>query len=67
MVKLKPTLHRHITDRPADDKKEQRKHNSTYQKSGVSYFADNEVRNKSFVLQMKFSVKNLAFPVALKR
>ncbi|HLO45777.1 MAG TPA: hypothetical protein VK175_15670 [Leadbetterella sp.] len=47
--------------------REERTHNSTYPKGGVSCFADTFVQAESSVLRMKFSGKNPALRVAAKR
>lgn len=46
---------------------EQRRHNSSYPKGGVSCFADSFVVNQSSVLRKKFGGKNPALRVAAKR
>ncbi len=43
--------------RQSDDRKEQRRHNSTYPKGGVSCFKDSLVVNGSLVFQIKFCGK----------
>lgn len=48
-------------------RKEERTHNSTYPKGGVSCFADSFVVAESSVLRMKFGGKNPALRVAAKR
>ncbi len=60
-------LPHHTADRPMGDRKEQRRHNSTYPKGGVSCFADIFVVAESSVLRMKFSGKNPALRVAANR
>jgi hypothetical protein len=50
-----------------DTREEQRRHNSTYPKGGVSYPKDSFVVNGSLVFQIEFSVKNPALRVATKR
>jgi hypothetical protein len=47
--------------------KEQRRHNSTYPKGGVSCFADTFGQAENSVLRMKFSGKNPALRVAANR
>ena len=47
--------------------REERTHNSTYPKGGVSRFGDTFVQAESSVLHMKFSGKNPALRVAAKR
>jgi len=58
-------------DRPieqkTDNEEEQRRHNSTYPKGGVSCTKDSFVVNGSFVFQIKFSGKNPALRVAANR
>ena len=54
-------------DRPMDDLKEQRRHNSTYPKGGVSFSKDNFVVNQTLVFQIKFCGKSPALRVAAKR
>jgi len=54
-------------DRPTDDRKEQRRHNSTYPKGGVSCSKDSFVVNGSIVFQIKFCGKSPALRVAAKR
>jgi len=46
------------------DRKEQRTHNSTYKKGGVSSSKDSFVVNGSLVFQIKFSGKSPALRVA---
>jgi len=46
---------------------EERRHNSTYPKGGVSCFAGTFVQAESSVLRMKFCGKNPALRVAAKR
>ena len=60
-------LSNRTADRPTDDRKEQRRHNSTYPKGGVSYFADSFAVAESSVLRMKFSGENPALRVAANR
>jgi hypothetical protein len=60
-------LSNRTTDRPADDRKEQRRHNSTYPKGGVSCSKDNFVVNETLVFQIKFCGKSPALRVAAKR
>ena len=52
------------TDRQTDDRKEQRRHNSTYPKGGVSCSKDSFVVNQTFVFQIKFCGKSPALRVA---
>jgi hypothetical protein len=47
--------------------KEQRRHNSTYPKGGVSFSKDSFVVNGSSVFQIKFCGKSPALRVAAKR
>ena len=47
--------------------KEQRRHNSTYPKGGVSCSKDSFVVNQTFVFQIKFCGKSPALRVAAKR
>jgi len=54
------------SDKPADEK-EQRRHNSTYQKGGVSCSADSFVLAESSVLRIKFSGKSPALLIAANR
>jgi len=54
-------------DRQTTTEKEQRRHNSTYPKGGVSCFADTFVQAESSVLRMKFYGKNPALRVAANR
>ena len=54
-------------DIPIMTEKEQRRHNSTYPKGGVSCFADTFVQAESSVLRMKFSGKIPALRVAANR
>ena len=54
-------------DRQIDDRKEQRRHNSTYPKGGVSYSKDSFVVNQTLVFQIKFCGKSPALRVAVKR
>jgi hypothetical protein len=49
----------------SNDKKEQRRHNSTYPKGGVSGSKDSFVVNQTLVFQIKFSGKNPALRVAV--
>jgi hypothetical protein len=49
------------------DRKEQRPHNSTYPKGGVSCSKDSFVVNGSLVFQIKFCGKNPALRVAANR
>jgi len=60
-------LPRRTTDRQTDDRKEQRRHNSTYPKGGVSCSKDTFVVNGSSVLRMKFCGKIPALRVAANR
>ena len=55
------------TDRQLDDREEQRRHNSTYPKGGVSYSKDSFVVNQTLVFQIKFCAKSPALRVAAKR
>jgi hypothetical protein len=66
LTKIKNELERKINHK-MDDRKEQRRHNSTYPKGGVSCFADTFVVAESSVLRMKFSGKNPALRVAANR
>ncbi len=54
-------------DRPTDDREEQRRHNSTYTKGGVSCSKDSFVVNGILVFQIKFCGKSRALRVAAKR
>gem|GEM_PF-2565273 len=63
----KPTLHNRTTDRQADDRKEQRRHNSTYPKDGVSCSKNSFVVIGSLVFQIKFCGKSPAHRVAANR
>jgi hypothetical protein len=54
-------------DRPVCDRKEQRKHNSTYPKGGVSSSKDSFVINQTLVFQIKFCGKSPALRVGAKR
>ena len=54
-------------DGQLDDRKEQRRHNSTYPKGGVSCSKDSFVVNQTLVFQIKFCGKNPALRVAAKR
>ena len=54
-------------DRPTGDRKEQRRHNSTYPKGGVSCSKDSFVVNQTLVFQIKFCGKSPALRVAAKR
>jgi hypothetical protein len=54
-------------DRQLDVRKEQRRHNSTYPKVGVSCSKDSFVVAESSAFRMKFSGKNPAHRVAAKR
>jgi hypothetical protein len=47
--------------------KEQRRHNSTYPKGGVSCSKDSFVVNQTLVFQIKFCGKSPALRVAAKR
>ena len=60
-------LSNRTADRPTDDRKEQRRHNSTYPKGGVSYSADSFVVAESSVLRMKFRSEIPALRVAANR
>jgi hypothetical protein len=55
------------TDRQFDDQKEQRRHNSTYPKGGVSCSKDNFVISQTLVFQIKFCGKSPALRVAANR
>ena len=55
------------TDRPSYDRKEQRRHNSTYPKGGVSCSKDSFVGNQTLVFQIKFCGKSPALRVAANR
>ena len=54
-------------DRPLDDRKEQRRHNSTYPKGGFSCSKDSLVVNQTLVFQIKFCGKSPALRVAANR
>lgn len=54
-------------DRQAAERKEQRRHNSTYPKGGVSCSKDSFVVNQTLVFQIKFCGKSPALRVAAKR
>ena len=54
-------------DRQLDVRKEQRRHNSTYPKGGVSCSKDSFVVNQTLVFQIKFCGKSPALRVAAKR
>jgi len=54
-------------DRLADGRKEQRRHNSTYPKCGVSCSNDSFMVNQTLVFQIKFCGKSPALRVAAKR
>jgi len=60
-------LSNRTADRRADDRKEQRRHNSTYPKGGFSCSKDSLVVNGSLVFQIKFCGKSPALRVAAKR
>jgi hypothetical protein len=64
----KPT-HQDIVkiDRQTTTEKEQRRHNSTYPKGGVSCSKDSFVSKGNFVFQIKFCGKSPALRVAAKR
>jgi len=65
---LQANAPRHLTvDRLDTDEKEQRRHNSTYPKGGVSCSKDSFVQAESSVLRMKFSGKNPALRQAPNR
>jgi hypothetical protein len=51
----------------SNDKKEQRRHNSTYPKGGVSCSKDSFVVNQTLVFQIKFCGKSPALRVAANR
>jgi hypothetical protein len=55
------------TDRQLVDRKEQRRHNSTYPKGGVSCSKDSFVVNQTLVFQIKFCGKSPALRVAANR
>jgi predicted glycosyltransferase len=55
------------TDRQADDRKEQRRHNSTYKKLAVQCSADSFVVNQTLVLRINICGKNRQLLVAAKR
>ena len=55
------------TDRQMDDRKEQRRHNSTYPKGGVSCSKASFVVNQTLVFQIKFCSASPALRVAAKR
>jgi hypothetical protein len=55
------------TDRQLDDRKEQRRHNSTYPKGGVSCSKDSFVVNQTLVFQIKFCGKSPALRLAANR
>ncbi|MDP3441864.1 MAG: hypothetical protein Q8T08_03295 [Ignavibacteria bacterium] len=54
-------------DRQPDGRKEQRRHNSTYPKGGVSCSKDSFVVNQTLVFQIKFCGKTPALRVAANR
>jgi hypothetical protein len=60
-------LSNRTAERPTDDRKEQRRHNSTYPKGGVLSSKDSLVVNRSLVFQIKFCGKSPALRVAAKR
>ena len=60
------SVHR-TADRPTGDRKEQRRHNSTYPKGGVSCSKDSFVVNQTLVFQIKLCGKSPALRVAAKR
>jgi hypothetical protein len=55
------------TDRQLDDRKEQRGHNSTYPKGGVSCSKDSFVVNQTLVFQIKFCGKSPALRQSANR
>jgi len=54
-------------DRITSDRKEQRRHNSTYPKGGVSCSKDSFAVNQTLVFQIKFCGKSPALRVAANR
>ena len=60
-------LSNRTADRPTSDRKEQRRHNSTYPKGGVSCSKDSFVVHQTLVFQIKFCGKTPALRVAAKR
>ena len=60
-------LHNRPTDGQLDDRKEQRRHNSTYPKGKVSCSKDSFVVNGTLVFQSKYCGKRPALRVAAKR
>jgi hypothetical protein len=54
-------------DGQLDDRKEQRRHNSSYPKGGVSCSKDSFVVKQTLVFQIKFCGKSPALRVAAKR
>ena len=54
-------------NRGTTPEKEQRRHNSTYPKGGVSCSKDSFVVNQTLVFQIKFCGKSPALRVAAKR
>ena len=60
-------LSNRTADRPTCDRKEQRRHNSTYPKGGVSCSKDSFVVNRTLVFQIKFCAKNPLLRQAAKR
>ncbi len=65
-----PPSQRTTTDKMNEQtatEKEQRRHNSTYPKGGVSCSKDSFVVNQTFVFQIKFCGENPALRVAAKR
>jgi hypothetical protein len=54
-------------NRDTTTEKEQRRHNSTYPKGGVSCSKDSFVVNQALVFQIKFCGKSPALRVAAKR
>jgi len=60
-------LSNRTADRPTGDRKEQRRHNSTYPKGGVLCSKDSFVVNQTLVFQIKFCCKSPALRVAANR
>ena len=54
-------------DRPLDERKEQRRHKSTYPKGGVSCSKDSFVVNQTLDFQIKFCGERPSLLVAAKR
>ena len=64
---LSKTIRKEKMDRETTTEKEQRRHNSTYPKGGVSCSKDSFVVNQTFDFQIKFCGKSPALRVAAKR